>query len=410
MTELGVTQEELALRLNRSQEALTGRAGDMTPRSIRNLLDGTTHRPIWRTCVSLEDVFGCRVEDLGFTRPRSMPDENKENPVLRRAFITATSGAVTATATPSVAARHRIGMSDIERLRNRFAEVVARDHRFGGKLAIETQAAALAGEALSLQQRGGASQRVRNGLYAAAASFTSSAMWAAIDGKRYEDAQRFFHQAASLAVMSGDAPIQFRIWSHAGTLYRHLNRAVDALAANDVARNLNLARRDPLYASLGHARHAAIYGLAGDALAVRRALDNAREAFDRAEAGVPRPIWMTAFYDQAELDGLAVTAHLGLGDYENAESYAHRSLAVLRPHMQRSRAITTARLAHAQLGQGDVEPAVSTALKIEEDTLVAHPRVTEILDRFGTRLRAVAPHSPYTRHWSDFQKTRKVHE
>ncbi len=64
--------------------------------------------------------------------------------------------------------------------------------------------------------------------------------------------------------------IQCRIWSHAGSLYRHTQRPADALAANDVARSLPLPlplplpRSDPMFASRGHARHAAILGLTGN--------------------------------------------------------------------------------------------------------------------------------------------------
>ncbi|GAB2720284.1 hypothetical protein [Kitasatospora kifunensis] len=69
-------------------------------------------------------------------------------------------------------------------------------------------------------------------------------------------------------------------------------------------------------------------------------------------------MWITAHYDQAELDSLGLAAHLSLGRYEEAEAHARRSLAQLRPHMKRSSAITGARLARAQLGMaGDSEQA-----------------------------------------------------
>lgn len=75
--------------------------------------------------------------------------------------------------------RRRGRLGDVERLQLTFADVIASDHRHGGKLAIERRAVALATEALNLQNSGSATQRVRNNLYACAASFRSSAMWAA---------------------------------------------------------------------------------------------------------------------------------------------------------------------------------------------------------------------------------------
>ncbi|WP_329139392.1 hypothetical protein [Streptomyces sp. NBC_01476] len=227
-------------------------------------------------------------------------------------------------------------------------------------------------------------------------------MWAAIDGRRFDSAQRHFDRASSLAVMSGNQAIQFRIWSHAGSLYRHLGRPTDALAANDVARGLPIARRDPMFASLGHARHAAIHGLTGNVRAVRQTITAAQDALLRADPGMDRPVWFTAFYDQAELENLALAAHLALGSYADAEAHAHRSLALLRPEMHRTRAITTARLARAQLGQGDLEPAVTTAMSIPSESTANHPRITGMLDDFGTTMQVMAPRSPLVQTWNQF--------
>ncbi|AEW99119.1 hypothetical protein SCATT_p09260 (plasmid) [Streptantibioticus cattleyicolor NRRL 8057 = DSM 46488] len=386
MKKLGLTQDELADQMNSALADIAGRPGDFTARTIHNLMSGRTKRPIGRTRVALEKVFGCPVEDLGFR-----PHRNEEDSMRRRNFIARAAG--TAVTAAGVAAPKRIGHADVARLEAKFAAIVADDHQYGGRVSIETRASALAGEALSLLQRGSASQKVRERLYACAASFTSSALWAAIDGRRFNDAQRYLDRVANLASMSGDSAIQFRIWSHAGTLYRHLGRPVDALTANDVARRLAITRRDPLFASLGLARQAAIHGLAGDAIAVQRSIDKARQAFSRAQPDADRPAWMTAFFDQAEIESLALTAHLSLGNFAQAEAHAHRGIALLRPHMRRSRAIATARLAHAQLGQGDLGPALATAMTVANGETSSHPRIASMLDEFGAKMRLAAPHS-----------------
>ncbi|MBM9508764.1 helix-turn-helix domain-containing protein [Actinacidiphila acididurans] len=401
MDDLGLTQEELAARMNDALAEITGRPGDISDRTVRNLLSGSTRRPIARTCAALEKVFGCSVEDLGFRAPRSAAP--REDPVRRRTFMTSATGTAATAVVPALAGSTRAGQGDVARLQAKFAAIIDQDHKYGGLISIETRASALAGEALSLLQRGSAGQRVRSSLYAAAASFTSSAMWAAIDGRRFNEAQRYFDRASSLAAMSGDATIQFRIWSHAGTLYRHLGRPIDALAANDVARGLPVARRDPVFAALGHARHAAILGLTHDAVAVDRAIGQAHAAYARADPDEHRPAWMTAFFDQAEIESLALTAHLALGNYERAEAHAHRCIRLLRPHMLRSRAIATARLAHAQLGQGDLEPAVTTATRAR----TTHPRVTRMLEEFGTKLHAAAPRSQAAKAWDEYNEPRR---
>ncbi|MDX2974177.1 hypothetical protein [Kribbella solani] len=96
---------------------------------------------------------------------------------------------------------------------------------------------------------------------------------------------------------------------------------------------------------------------------------------------------------QAELENLALAGYLALGDYEDAEGNAHRSLALLRPGMRRTRSITTARLAKARLGQCDLEEAVATAMSIPLEPTGLHPRINSMLQDFGSTLRIVAPSS-----------------
>ncbi|MFF9781628.1 hypothetical protein GTW98_04840 [Streptomyces sp. SID8375] len=405
MAEHGYSSNTLADAVNRAVGDLTGRTGGLDGSSVRDWKAGRVRWPKSATRAALEKVTGLPATALGFVprgRAAPAPAPSQEDPVNRRSFLTATAASAVAPL-PTAAAPHRIGMSDVTRLQRKFAAVVAGDHQHGGMRGIENRALELAAEAIDLQDRGSAGQRVRGQLYAVAAAFTSSAMWAAIDGRRFDAAQRHHDRASRLAGMSGDQAIQFRIWSHAGTLYRHLGRPSDALAANDVARNLSLARRDPLFGSLGHSRHAAIHGTTGDRSAVRRSLGLAQEALDRAESTASRPVWLEAFYGQSELDSLALAAHLALGDWSTAEAHAHRSLAALRTHMHRSRAITTARLARAQLGQGDLEPALSTAMSIPH-AAVRHPRISGMLRAFGTRLRECAPRSPHTHTWTQYER------
>ncbi|MFF9730323.1 hypothetical protein ACF1GX_12900 [Streptomyces albidoflavus] len=177
-----------------------------------------------------------------------------------------------------------------------------------------------------------------------------------------------------------------------------MGRPADALAANDVARSLHITRRDPLFACLGHARHAATLGLTGDDRGVKRLLGCARDSFESADPDVVRPVWMTPVRDGAELETLSLAAHLRLGNYPQAEAHAHRSLTLLAPQMLRDRAINTARLAQAQLGQGAPEAAVATATQITAAE-TCHARVSQTLRHFTTALRALAPDSTAVRSW-----------
>jgi tetratricopeptide (TPR) repeat protein len=409
MDEHGHSSNSLAEAVNRALEQVTGRPGGLDGSSVRDWKAGRVRWPKSATRKALEAVTDLPATALGFVprgRTSSTPAAQQEDPEMKRRTLV--GGIAAAAAVPGITGTRRIGMSDVSRLQQRFAEIIASDHRYGGELGIEQRAAVLADEALNLQNAGSATQIVRNNLYACAASFRSSAMWAAIDGRRYADAKTHMREAQALAEMSGDQTIKFRIWSHAGAMYRHIGRPAEAFAANDVARNLHITRRDPMLASLGLARQAAIYGAAQDHTSTRRYLELAEDALQRAAPDAYRPMWLLAFYDQAELNSLALSAYLALGDYPTAEFHAHRCLATLRPHMRRSQAITTTRLAHAQLAQGDIEAAVGTATKVPADAATHHARVSRMLQEFGAALRARAPHSSTVQTWTEHTRDWKA--
>lgn len=408
MTEHGYSSNAFADAVNSAVERLTGRLGGLDGASVRAWKAGRVTWPKSVTRKALEDVTALPAVALGFV-PRGRHSSAPASPqkhelgldLQRRSLVGGIAAVAAATAAPGAASPRRIGMSDVSWLNRRFAEIVASDHRYGGRLGIEQRAAALADEALALQNVGSATRRVRSSLYASAAAFRSSAMWAAIDGRRFDVGKAHMREAQALAEMSGDQTIKFRVWSHAGTMYRHMGRAADALAANDVARNLHLTRRDPLFACLGHARQASTLGLTGDSAAVRHTLGCARNALERADPDLARPVWMAGVLDGAELETLALSAHLRLRAFGQAESHAHRSLALLPALAGRDRAINSARLAHAQLGQGAADAATTSAMKVPVEIAIQHPRVSRTLQEFGAALRSTAPRSTSVRSWSE---------
>ena len=80
-----------------------------------------------------------------------------------------------------------------------------------------------------------------------------------------------------------------------------------------------------------------------------------------------------------------------------------RGLALLRPGMRRTRSITTARLAKAQLGQGDLEEAVATAMSIPIEPTGVHPRIKWMLQDFGSTLQIAAPSSDPAIGWDHYE-------
>ncbi|MEV4925073.1 helix-turn-helix domain-containing protein [Streptomyces roseoverticillatus] len=402
MADMGMKRPELARQMNEALSGLTGKYGTVSERTVHNLLSGQTHWPRSRTRLALEAVFGCPASELGFTPPRPDPPEA---PMHRRRFLSTAPIAAAATAglTPPkrTTGPYRVGASDVDRLERLHDQLVEDDDQLGGTDTVEQRAAALAQQALTLQNRGAATARIRTRLYAIAAHFTDSAMWAAIDGRRLHAANGYLNQAVTLAALSGDSATIVRVWGHAGSLYRHMGRPTDALAASEAARNASRARRDPLYASLTYARLAVDQAHTDAPATVLRNLDNAQRSLTRIDAGEPRPSWMR-FYDQAELDLLACGAHTTMGRWTEAEARAHSALARLHPGMPRNRALVTAYLALAQLHQGATDHAVATARSVTPD--LVHGRTAHLLDDFTTHLHATAPASSHAQEWTTYRK------
>ncbi|HZG06069.1 MAG TPA: Tat pathway signal protein [Streptomyces sp.] len=403
MAEHKVTARELADQVNAAIADFTGRYGTLGERGVYRWLSGEHTWPNTRQRIALERVTGRTAVQLGF-RPRgknsTTPSPPEEDPVHRRTFIAATTAAGASLAAPAAAnSQRRLGSADVDRVKAELAAWVGMDNRYGGTRTQERRAVSMARETLDLLQHNTASSRVRSELYAVAASFSNSAMWAAIDGRRLDAAQQHLNRTVTLAGLSGDSAAQFRVWGHAAILYQQLGRPADALAAAEASRATAVARRDPFYASLALARLSTYHAKLNDPRNALRYLDLAQEAFDRADPGLPRPPWM-GFHDQAELDGQALITHLILGRWDDAERHAHRSLARLRPDLERNRALTYADLALAQLGQGDIEPAVASARTIPA-RIARQGRVRKRLDDFTRRLTALAPRSFETGAWRE---------
>jgi hypothetical protein len=326
---------------------------------------------------------------------------NPEGRVQRRTFLSTAPLAAATVVKPNGSTRYRIGGADVDRLDLELAGLIAADNQAGGTVETEQRAAQLARRAIDLQQQGSISQRIRSRLYTTAALLSSSAMWAAIDGRRLVSAEGYLNQAVTLAGLSNEPSTQLRCWGFAGVLYRQMGRTADSQAAREVARSASIARRDPFYASLTHARMAVQQASVGDVTAMGQSLGHARNSFGRIDTTRQRPTW-TAFFDEAELELLSAAATFEAGLWADAEAHAHRNLSLLRPSMQRNRGLTLAYLANAQLRQAEIEAAVATARMVPVPA--SRGRTGHMLDRFTVTLAMVAPDSPHAQDWIDYRR------
>lgn len=399
----GLTQGELADRLNQRIGSLTGQLGKLTDRHVRNWVTGKTRWPQTRQRIVLEEEFGVTAEELGFSPPAGRERAPSEDPVRRRTFTTATASLTAAALLPSAPSNgsRRVGMSDADRLERNFVELVHDDNETGASIRLETRALAHAQHALDLQAVGQAATRVRQRLYYLAAAFTGTALWAAVDSQQPQRALGHLHQAMKLAGMAGSNEMQMRLWGHAALLSYQEHQMHDALAAAEAGTREHICRQDPLFRSLASARLAGIQSALGEDTPARRSLAAAEKAYQRADLEDERAAWM-AFFDRAELDGLSALVMGRLGRHADSEAHLHRTLARLRPEYRRNRTYYGLNLALAQLAQGEAEQAYATALQyLPAPRQKTSGRTSKLLQQFDQGLTRLAPGSHIAVEWAD---------
>jgi tetratricopeptide (TPR) repeat protein/transcriptional regulator with XRE-family HTH domain len=399
MDQLGFTQEELADQLNAALHEITGRPGEISSRTVRNLLNGSSRRPIGRTCAALERVFGCPVADLGFSAPSSM-QHPPEDPVRRRNFVLSTTGTAVAAVSGVGMQRRSVGMTDVARVSAGMNLLVEADDRHGGHTSLATAALEGRAKVLELQQRN-ASERVRRALYALAAEFTTIAAWSCIDLRDLDAAQRHLHESATFAGLSQDPPTGMRVWINMAMLAYQRQNWPEQLAAAQAATASQAARKDPFFGSLGRVRLALAHSSLGESRAAKMALGTAQETLGKAVED-ERPRW-TAFYGPAELNHLAAIILNHNGQSAEAEAMAHRALAQIPGEFRRNRALATCQLALAQLRQGEPEQAANTAASVFTimDGAPLPGRLRTLIGDFHRDLIRLAPSTTYARNWAD---------
>ncbi|MET9611741.1 XRE family transcriptional regulator [Kitasatospora indigofera] len=409
MAELEFSQVELAHRVNKHIADVTGRYGTCTERTVRDWLTGKTGWPHARQRAALEAVFDCTAEQLGFV-PRGVPRPAlpPEEDVRRRSFITSGTAVAAAAAFPIPAPNRQttLGASDVLRLRAGLETLDALDDHQGGHTALERAALAGAQQVLTAQRNGSASERVRRRLFGVAADYIAVAAWSCIDARELDRAQQHLDTCMRLAGLAQDPTAQLRVWNSVALLAHQRGRYPDSVAAAHAAQATGITRRDPMFASLAHARTAVGHSALADRPAAIRSLGLAAEALGRARQEEPRPSWF-AFYGPAELFALTAIVRDRLGDSDQAEGASHQALAILPGQFRRNRALATARLALAQLHQGDLDLSTATASSVFDlmaGSLIPG-RMRTLLGDYHRDLLTLSSNAPAAREWGDRYRT-----
>lgn len=397
MADLGLTRPDLARLVNRELVAL-GCPGTVTIRTVANWLSGKSQWPQGRIRTALTRALNRTPELLGFIPPPGIAvhQAQPEEPVLRRNFLAASAALPIA----APATKRNVGHADVDRLQASLDTLTALDDHRGGHGSLESASLAGAQRALQLQQNA-AGQSVRNRLYGLAADYTATAAFSCIDSRRLDRAEQLLDQTLRLAGLGGDHITTLRAYNFLSMIGYQRRNPSDSVAAAQAAQATRATRRDPLLASLAHARTAIAQATAGESQAALRSLGYANESLHRADTR-SRPAW-TTFYGSAELAALSAVVHQQLGNSPEAERSSHHAIAGIPPQFRRNRSLATARLALAQLGQQDLDQACSTATVVY--TLMSGdplpPRLRSLLGDFHRGLITLAPGAAVTREWTD---------
>ncbi|MFD8937016.1 XRE family transcriptional regulator [Streptomyces sp. NPDC059578] len=362
LADIGLKQAELARQANTEIELLTGRPGSVTDADVRRWLRGQTRWPQDRIRICLEKVLGASAEDLGFVPRKKRTEAPEEDPVHRRRFFFTAGGSAVAVGAFGPGSPSRLGVNDVRLFHQDYVVVLRHDNAGRGFKETEDLALELAARIRSALTVSTTSIRVQTMLYRLSAEVMTSAAFASIDASAPRRARAHLDQALSFAGLSRDGEALYHVWNHMTLASSQRENHAEAVAGAEVMKRSSIARRDPLYASLGHLRNA--NGLArlqrrSEAL---RALGDAERAFVRA-TDQQRPEWIN-FYDGSELDALSSFMWAALGEHGRSEYCLHRTLAAIPKRMIRNRALYTAHLSLAQARQGELELACSTGRQV----------------------------------------------
>jgi tetratricopeptide (TPR) repeat protein len=322
--------------------------------------------------------------------------------VRRRVFLTASTGTTAAAVASGLASRPTaVGSSDVLRLRSGLDALMALDDSRGGHEDLEQSALAGAADALAKQKQA-ASQRIRLRLFSVAADYTATAAWSALDARQSNRAQSHLNRALYLAGIAKDPIVELRVWNSYAMLAHQLGEHTQAVDSAYAAQATAITRRDPLFASLAHARTAIGHSNLGDRQAALRSLGYAHEALEKTSLDNPRPSWV-AFYGPAELTAITAIVRDRIGDSADAEAASHKALSSIPTQFRRNRALATTRLALAQLHQRDVDQACATASTVfgmmSGDPIPG--RMRSLLGDYYRDLITLAPDATVAREWGD---------
>ncbi|TLF72850.1 XRE family transcriptional regulator [Nocardia cyriacigeorgica] len=357
-------------------EHASGRRPAVDAQAISRIECGEISWPRKETRQALASLLEVGSEsDLGLHPKRTRRDAERDEATKRRAFLALAGLAVTIPDDPTL---RRIGARDVDEMRQTFARLEDLDSYLGGADTFRLYVTELS-RTEQILSRANAALDVRTSLTELAAEQAQQAGWAAFDAGSTDTAMKLFHYSRRAADEAESVELATNALMHISYVSRDVDCARGAEAA--CAR---IGRRAPAKVrALLESRRAWSCAVQGDGDGAARALDDARDALERADGADPH--WC-AWVDEGEIDIMTGRVWSVLHRPDTATAPLERALANYPDHWARDKALYLTWLADAYLDAGDDERALgigTQALQLSCRVASVRPlaRVREVAQR-----------------------------
>ncbi|WP_405137658.1 helix-turn-helix domain-containing protein [Nocardia sp. NBC_01388] len=217
----------------------------------------------------------------------------------------------------------QVGRADIERITKSVNQIHELQLIVGGDRLCDVAA----NEVYYVEQLldlGSYTDTVGRSLTASAAGVMTAAGWVHYDAGRWNDARRYYADAAQAATASGDSIAAAHAWINACLLsFREGSRPKEGVQLAEAAQLAARRAGGPKLRALAAIREAEAHSVIGDRAATVAAVNRAHRAFD--STGGQDPDYLVNM-SEAQLSGLTGLTFMSLGEHRGAATYIRAAI------------------------------------------------------------------------------------
>lgn len=325
-------------------------------------------------------------------------ESDREADVDRRNFFRAgalgSAGAammsVSAPANAASASAGRVGASDVEAIIDSVNQIHELDLVVGGDRLCRV-AANQVRYVEQLLNHGTYTDEVGRALTSTGAEMMTAAGWVHFDAGRFDDARRYYADAAQAANVAGDGIAAAHALGNASCLMVRLpgkNAAGKALAVQyaQAASRATLRDGGPKLRALMAIREAEAHGSRGDKTEMTAAISRAHRAYESVRGHDPDWVYLS----EAELNGITGKAQMWMGEHTAAATHLQAAIDSSSA-WPRERAAWQLNLARNLVDAGDISQACSLlADNLDTISSLASTRVHQRVDAIANLVRTHA--------------------